>query len=147
MLPSQVMLTLFEGSHPESDISIHTHPSRPSPCHLVLIIFTPLVLFHVDWWGIHQCPPSTDLLLSMTTHYPRTWSRNPLVPWSMQSSVAGSLTFGNRFTPLVPFQMTLGSVQPQHTHSHSLGCTRYLGTHHSHRWSPSHWLTGYLTAW
>ena len=73
-----------------------------------LIMFTLSVLFRVNWWGIHQCPPSTDLFLSMTTHYLGTWTRNLLVSWSLQSSVEGVLAFDREFTPLVPVRMTQG---------------------------------------
>ena len=110
MLPSRVVLCLFEGSYHVSAICSHAHPSQPSPSHFVLIshIFTLLVMFHVDWWGIHQCPPSIDLFLSMTTHYLGTCSRNSLVPWSLKSSVAGFLTLDSKLTPLVHVWMTLG---------------------------------------
>ena len=50
MLPSQVMLSSFEGSYPVLTICSHAHLSQPSPSHFVLIshIFTFLVMFHVD---------------------------------------------------------------------------------------------------
>ena len=37
ILPSRVVLFLFEGSHPVSDTSNHNHLSWPSPSHLMLI--------------------------------------------------------------------------------------------------------------
>ena len=109
MLPSRVMLSFFKGSYPMSAIYIHVHLSWPYPSHFVCIyhIFTLSVMFHVYWWGIHQYPPSTDLFLSMTTHYQGTWSRNPLIPWILQSSVVVFLVFENGLTPLVPVQMNL----------------------------------------
>ena len=81
------------------------HPQVIS-CSYVMIL-TLSMLFCVDWWGINQCPPLMDLFLLTTTHYLGIWSRNPLVPWILQSSVASLLTFDSGIIPLVPVQMTL----------------------------------------
>ena len=109
ILPSRVLLSLFKGSYPVSTTYSHAHPSQPSPDHFVLIshIFILSIIFRVDLWGIHQFPPSIDIFLSTKTHYLGIWSRNPLIPWILQSLVVGVLAFDSGLTPLIPFQMNL----------------------------------------
>jgi hypothetical protein len=61
----------------------------------IIMIFTPSIftcLMSIDG-GYIKDPPSTDFILSNLAHYPRLKSRNPSVPWDLQTSVAGLLAF------------------------------------------------------
>ncbi len=51
-----------------------------SSCVIVFFILENLVHVLSQWWGKHHGPPSTGLLLSTTSRFPRVWLRNRLVP-------------------------------------------------------------------
>jgi hypothetical protein len=65
----------------------------------------------------------TSLVLSTSTHYPKTRLRNYLVPWNLHASMAGFLTFDNGFSSLTPDREIPLNVRPQLIYSHSLDCT------------------------
>ena len=44
---------------------------------------------HVGWCGMHQCPPSNGLTPSTSAHYLEPRLETYIVPWGLQSLVAG----------------------------------------------------------
>lgn len=86
--------------------------SYPVPCpvsHVSVLFWSlnHLSLFRVDLWRIPQCLPSTDFILSTSTHYPRLKSRNLSVPWCLQPLVASFPVFNNEFSSMNPARMSL----------------------------------------
>lgn len=81
-----------------------------------------LPLFHVDWWRIDQSLPSTDFIVSTSTHYQWLKSRNLSVPWCLQSLVASFPVFESELSSTTPARMILQVFDQQLIHSHSLDC-------------------------
>jgi len=127
--------------------------SQPSTCRVSLLcqpslyyLYIATLLLHiifaymfcVDWWGIHQCPPSINLFLLIETHYLGSGPRNQLVPWDFQISVESFLTIKNRFTSLAH----VGQFHGCSTLAHSFTLIRlYLVP-----WGPYYSLVGPLTS-
>jgi hypothetical protein len=64
-----------------------------------------------------------SLVLSTSSHYPRSRLRNYLVPWSLHASMASFLAFDSGFTSLTPDQKIPSDVRHQIIYSHSMDCT------------------------
>ena len=148
MLPSWVMISLLEGSHPMSATSSHTHPSCPSSSHIVFISHNLHTLSLVSCQLMRDSSmPSFDRSVPVDEN---TLFGNLIYK---RISTLDPIAVSDRCPRIWQWNYTIGScsddsssVQLHHIHSYSLDCTRYLGTHHFHRWTPSHWLIGYINA-
>ena len=65
----------------------------------------------------------TSFVPSTPAHYPETRPRNYLVPWNLNASMVGFLTFDSGFLSLTPNREIPSNVQTQLIYSHSMDCT------------------------
>jgi len=119
-------------------------PIPVSVCFIYCILSPSCDKFHVDWWGIHQFPPSTSLYLSTSTNYTGNRLRNTSVPWDSHASMVGLLAFSSGYTSmthdrLIPKMFDFSSIFA------FVGLyLKYLESHRHQWWFLLHLLTIYL---
>lgn len=157
MLPSRVVLSLFEGSYPASVIFIHIHPSQWLAIISIQVNHPKSFCAHISYFHTSSdvsCRLMRDTSMpSFKEFVPvdiNTLSRNlikKLVSTLDLVVLSGRFPHIQQWTSIIDSCLNESrSVRHQHTYSHSLDCTMYLGTHHHHQWTPSHWLIGYFNA-
>ena len=97
VLPMSVLVSCFCSKVVITHVSFYVellHESNQSWTSVSMILTLCLISSfwfgaRVGWCGMHQCPPSNGLAPSTSTHYLGLRLETYIVPWSLQSLVAG----------------------------------------------------------